>query len=118
MSILMRTFDTSKKPATNDWHPADVVAALWKSGTTIRRLSRTNNYKGDGLKMALRRPWPKAESIIAAAIGLTPQQIWPSRYHADGRPKSGRGERGLGRYKAKDTSGTEAARNVKAREAA
>lgn len=117
MSILMRTFDTPKKPAASDWHPADVVAALWKAGTSIRRLSRTNNYAGDGLKMALRRPWPKAEAIIASAIGLAPQQVWPSRYDLDGRPKSGRGERGLGRYKAKHTSAPRT-RNVEAQEAA
>jgi len=117
MSILMRTLDTPKNPVSEDWHPADVVAAIWKAGTSIRRLSRTNKYAGDGLKMALRRPWPKAEAIIAGAIGLTPQAIWPSRYHPDGRPKSGRGERGLGRYKAKDTRST-GGRNVEAQKAA
>lgn len=45
---------------------------------------------------ALKHPWPRAERIIADALGRAPQAIWPSRYHPDGRPKSGRGERGLG----------------------
>jgi len=98
----MESVDIQEKPvgplgADLDWHPADVVAALWKARTTLRRLSRQNRYAPDSLKLALRHPWPRAESIIATAIGTAPQQIWPSRYHADGTPKSGRGERGLGR---------------------
>jgi Ner family transcriptional regulator len=47
------------------------------------------------------------EKHIAAAIGLRPQAIWPSRYHADGTPKSGHGERGIGRPKSKDTRADE-----------
>jgi Ner family transcriptional regulator len=117
MSIFMNTFDTPKKPANADWSRAYITAALWERGTSFRRLSRMHNYAPTALNQALNRPWPRAEAIIAGAIGLTPQQIWPSRYHPDGRPKSGRGERGLGRYKAKDTSGTQG-RNVNAREAA
>lgn len=53
------------------------------------------------MSMAIWRPWPKAERIIAEALGVPPEQIWPSRYHPDGSPRSGRGERGLGRYKRK-----------------
>jgi len=56
---------------------------------SLIRLSRLNGYAGDSLKMALRRPWPKAEKIIAAHIGIPPQAIWPSRYNADGTPKIG-----------------------------
>ena len=46
-------------------------------------------------------PYPKYERLIAEHLGTTPQTIWPSRYRNDGTPKSGRGERGLGRFKAK-----------------
>jgi len=32
------------------------------------------------VKEALNRPYPKAERIIAAAIGIAPEVIWPERY--------------------------------------
>lgn len=109
--------DTSKKPAQLDWHKADIVAALWKSGTSLQRLARQHGYAANSAHPALHRPWPKFERLIAEALGLNPQDIWPSRYHPDGSPRSGRGERGLGRYKAK-SSAAAAARNVKQRKAA
>lgn len=34
------------------------------------------------LKGALTSPYPKAERIIADALGLTPEEIWPQRYAA------------------------------------
>jgi Ner family transcriptional regulator len=32
---------------------------------------------------ALVRPWPKGELLIAEAIGISPAEIWPSRYYAE-----------------------------------
>jgi Ner family transcriptional regulator len=97
----MQSADAQKTPAGPsrdiDWHPADIIAALWKARTTMRRLSRQNHYAPGSLNLALRHPWPRAEAIIAAAIGAPPQTIWPSRYRPDGTPKSARGERGIGR---------------------
>ena len=109
--------DTPKKPAHQDWHKADIVAALWKRGTSLQRLARINGYAHGSINFALHRPWPRAERIIADALGVRPGDIWPSRYHDDGSPRSGRGDRGLGRYKAKSSAAT-AARNVKQRKAA
>lgn len=117
MSISMNTFDTPKKTATKDWSRAYITAALWERGTSFRRLSRLHRYAPTALNQALNRPYPKAEAIIAAAIGCRPNEIWPSRYHEDGSPKSGRGERGLGRYRAKNISGILGC-NVKTHEAA
>jgi len=103
----MHTPATPQKPALpQDWHPADIVAALWKRRTSLIRLSRKNGYAGGSLRMALRRPWPKAEKIIADYIGTTPQAIWPSRYLEDGSPKSGRG---IGRYSTQHNVGRRAA---------
>ncbi len=97
MFISMRTVNTPKKPASQDWHPADIVAALWKRGMSLRRLSRLHGYGDDSLKNAMRFPWPRAEGVIATFLELHPADIWPSRYHEDGSPRSGRGERGIGR---------------------
>ncbi|MEA9421618.1 helix-turn-helix transcriptional regulator [Aeromonas caviae] len=63
-----------------DWHRADVVAALKKRGITISALSRANGLAGSTLANAFRSPWPKGEKIISGALGLEPQDIWPSRY--------------------------------------
>ena len=65
---------------SNDWHKADIIAALKKKGTTLAELSRQSGLSSSTLSNALVRSWTKGESIIAEAINLTPSQIWPSRY--------------------------------------
>lgn len=75
----MNTSDTTKKTA-EDWHRADIVAALHKKGWSLRQLSKEAGLSAGALNNALDRPWPKAERIIAAAIGEAPETIWPSRY--------------------------------------
>ncbi|SDK54179.1 transcriptional regulator, Nlp family [Methylophilus rhizosphaerae] len=87
-----------KKPASSDWHRADVIAAFKKRDTSITRVAREKGMNNSYLLGALNKPYPKAERMLAEFLGVTPQTIWPSRYHADGSPKSGRGERGLGRH--------------------
>jgi len=67
---------------------------------SFRRLSRLNDYADDSLRVALRRSWPKAEKVIARFLGVTPQTIWPSRYHADGAPKKDSGPRHTGARRA------------------
>lgn len=107
MSKAMEITYTAKKSAIEpaDWHPADIVARLRKKGWSLRRLSVHHNYAADSLKNAIQVPWPRAERCIADAIGVAPQEIWPTRYRPDGTPKSRRNERGIGRYisRAKDT---------------
>ncbi|WP_315383568.1 transcriptional regulator [Microvirgula aerodenitrificans] len=75
----MNTSSTQKNAAM-DWHRADIVAALHKAGWSLRQLSREAGLSAGALNNALDRPWPKAENIIAAAIGIEPEAIWPSRY--------------------------------------
>lgn len=75
-----------KKPARDDWHPADIVAALHKKGVSLRQLALDHGYvSGSTLSGAMVRPYPKAEAIIAKAIGVKPEDIWPSRYGEGGR---------------------------------
>lgn len=70
-----------KKAAPEDWHRADIVAALRKAGWSIRRLSKHHGYANPStLCNALERPWPKGQRLIAEAIGIDPAEIWPSRY--------------------------------------
>lgn len=63
-----------------DWHPADIIAALKKRGTSLSALSRQAGLASSTLANALIRHWPKGERLIAEALSVTPEQIWPSRY--------------------------------------
>lgn len=85
----MNTSRAPKKPAHKDWHRADIKAALEKRGWTLRRLSQARGMAPTYLANALDRPVPRGEAIIAEVIGVPAQQIWPSRYEADGSPRRG-----------------------------
>ncbi|CDG96807.1 Sugar fermentation stimulation protein B (Ner-like protein) [Xenorhabdus bovienii str. puntauvense] len=63
-----------------DWHPADIIAALRKQGTTLAAISRKAGLSSSTLANTLIRPWPKGEWIIANQLEMHPSQIWPSRY--------------------------------------
>jgi Ner family transcriptional regulator len=86
----MSKLDAQKTPAPQDWHRADIKAALEKRGFSLARLARLNGYRRSSASMALFIPWPKMERLIASTIGTTPQEIWPSRYHEDGSPRGPR----------------------------
>ncbi|EOZ9284168.1 TPA: helix-turn-helix domain-containing protein [Enterobacter hormaechei subsp. oharae] len=63
-----------------NWHPADIVAALKKNGTSLAAQSRKAGLSSSTLANALSRSWPKGELIIAQAINVPPEVIWPERY--------------------------------------
>ncbi|GAP66302.1 Nlp family transcriptional regulator [Mizugakiibacter sediminis] len=87
-----RMTQTQKKPAPKDWHPADIKAALTKAGWSFNQLGLAHGYTSKStLTAVLRQPWPKAERIVADAIGVHPMTIWPSRYRADGTPNRVKG---------------------------
>lgn len=64
-----------------DWHSADIIAALRKKGTSLSAVSREAGLSSSTLANALYRPWPKGELLIADALGVKPEEIWPSRYY-------------------------------------
>lgn len=72
----------------SDWHSADIIAALKKRGLSVRYLSIEAGLKPGTLSEALRKHWPKGETIIANALDLDPRDIWPTRYASVKRPKS------------------------------
>ncbi len=69
-----------------DWHPADIKAALAKKGFSLSRLARENDYAETSPSNVFRQPWAAMEKIMANIIGLPPQEIWPSRYTKNGSP--------------------------------
>ncbi|EBH9037704.1 TPA: helix-turn-helix domain-containing protein [Salmonella enterica] len=71
---------TISTPRSEDWHPADIIAALRKRKTTLAAQSRKAGLSSSTLANALSRSWPRGEKIIASALGIPPEEIWPSRY--------------------------------------
>jgi Ner family transcriptional regulator len=65
---------------TQNWHKADIIAAIRKTGTSLRKLSLEHGLGEGTLQQALHRPYPHAERLIAQAINEAPEKIWPSRY--------------------------------------
>ncbi|EHD22978.1 MULTISPECIES: helix-turn-helix domain-containing protein [Brenneria] len=63
-----------------DWHPADIIAALKKRGTSLAAVSRNAGLASSTLANALTKHWPKGERLIAEALGVAPAEIWPFRY--------------------------------------
>ncbi len=82
-----------------DWHPERVKAALRMRGITLSALSLRHGLNQNTVGIVLRRPAARVQAIIAAALQLTPQTIWPSRYEADGTPRR-RGNYSRGRAAA------------------
>ena len=69
----------NKSDSDADWHPADILAALKKRGHSLAGLSVANGYHPTAAGKALKTPWPTMEILIAEALGVSRDTIWPSR---------------------------------------
>lgn len=65
-------------PAT-DWDRYEINAQLRRRGLSLAELGRRNGYAEDSMRLVAVKPWPKVERIIADALGLRVEDIWPSR---------------------------------------
>ncbi|WP_142848372.1 helix-turn-helix transcriptional regulator [Telmatospirillum sp. J64-1] len=72
-----------------DWDREDIKAAIRKRGWTLERLSTHWGYCSNAVTVTLGRPWHRVELRISEFLGKEPKEIWPSRYHKDGRPRKG-----------------------------
>lgn len=75
------------------WHPADIIAAVRKSGTSLQRLSLKHGFNSHSMNKAVRLCFPACHSIIADVIGVPRHVIWPQYYFPDGRRRSLREQR-------------------------
>ncbi|WP_416243435.1 helix-turn-helix domain-containing protein [Azospira sp. APE16] len=76
------------KNTSQDWHPADIKAALHKAGKTLKSIAADYGLTSSStLSAALVRSYPVNEKRIAKALGMHPMEIWPSRYNEDGTRK-------------------------------
>ena len=87
--ITVKKRPSKAKPAAQDWHRADIKAALEKAGYSLRGLSLSRGMSPGYYRETLHRPNPKAERELAEVLGKKPQEIWPSRYETCGAPKRG-----------------------------
>jgi Ner family transcriptional regulator len=78
MPLILGMHTNSATAAQTDWHPADVIAALRKRNTSLRQLALKNDYTH--IDRVLREHWLAAEQVVAKALGMKPEQIWPTRY--------------------------------------
>ncbi|MFZ5483525.1 MAG: helix-turn-helix domain-containing protein [Pseudomonadota bacterium] len=97
----------AKKTSREDWHPADILAALRKAGWTLAALGELHGVGRATMSHTFTRSYPANEKRIAEAIGVPAWEIWPSRWNEDGTPKP-RGHRAL------QFNAMERARNSKA----
>jgi Ner family transcriptional regulator len=74
--VDMSTIKTT--PVQEDMHPADVIAALHKRGTSLRKIAQENGYSH--IQRVLTHRWLAAEQLVAKALDTSPQALWPSRY--------------------------------------
>lgn len=63
-----------------DMPSALIVAHLKIEGWSLSKLAQHHGYHRGTLNNALRAPWPKGERLIADALNMEPEEIWPSRY--------------------------------------
>ncbi|MCP9222755.1 helix-turn-helix domain-containing protein [Erythrobacter sp. LQ02-29] len=69
-----------------DMHPADIKAEIHKRGISMTELAEDNGLSKQTLIAAIgARVSGRAEKIIADFIERKPAEIWPSRYHRNGR---------------------------------
>ena len=88
--------NTVKKTSREDWHPADIVAALHKRGYTLRDIARAEGLTDSStLSKAMVTSYPAGERRLAKYAGVSVQEMFPTRYFADGTkiPRGIRGER-------------------------
>ena len=81
MSNSLASQKKRTKGSQQDWHRADIVAALHKLWLTLSQLSRHHGLAARTLNNAFERRYPRAERLIAQALDMNPEDIWPSRYH-------------------------------------
>ncbi len=79
-----------QKTIQTDWLWDEVIAALHSEGLTLRALAKRHEVDVQAISCVQHKPSPTTETRIAEALGILPQQIWPTRYNPDGTPCSRR----------------------------
>ena len=65
-------------------HPADIKAEIEKRNQSLTSLARKHGYSQSAFSMAIRKPYPRVEKIIAQFLGISLHRLFPDRWHSDG----------------------------------
>lgn len=80
----MDTPNRPKKTGRKDWSSSYIEHRLKDAGWNYAKLARHHDYASRStFRNAVMRPWPKGERLLAEAIGVPPELIWPSRYECN-----------------------------------
>ena len=72
-----------------DWPAEKIKEAIYATGISLEALALKAGYSAGVCRYAIvRAGCPGADRVIAKRLGVTPHQIWPSRYHEDGRRRT------------------------------
>lgn len=79
----MNTFEIPQDPSLRwEW----IKYQLRARGTSLAKLARSLDVTGPAVKNAKASPYPRIERAIADALDLSPVQLWPERWDANGNP--------------------------------
>ncbi len=67
-----------------NWTRQQILFRLREIGTTVAALAEKAGCSRQIFYGGLDRPYPKVQSIVAAALGVPRQDIWPEFYDKDG----------------------------------
>lgn len=62
-----------------------ILAEIKRRYGSLTGLAEASGMDRRNLTVALARPFPKAEAIIAKALDTEAQKLWPDRFEPDGR---------------------------------
>lgn len=82
---LMRAFSQMKNKRRNGWHPADIVAAVRKNGSSLVKVSADLGLTRSAASRALLLPHTRVNRAIAALIGVPAHELWPNWFDVAGR---------------------------------
>lgn len=71
--------------ATTEWDRHAILAEIKRRFGTLNAFAALTPLTPSEISAALGAPYPKAEPIIAKALGLPVQTLWPDRYWPNGR---------------------------------
>jgi Ner family transcriptional regulator len=69
---------------TTPWDRHAILAEIKRRCGSLQAFSEGTKLSADHFSVALARPYPRAEKIIARKLGVPAQDLWPDRYYRDG----------------------------------
>ena len=67
------------------WDRHAIKAEIYRRGQTLVGLSRTHGFHPHDCGVALLRPYPKVDPVIADFLGVPLHELWPDRYDRAGQ---------------------------------